>query len=171
VHFRDLGCFSFLAHDRVALAAFHCALDLRILMAGHDGELRRLGADGLVFGKRQADGFDAVLVPTLAEEVESLCDLRTRLQFLDPLIDLAEEDLVVTDSFFPVHVEVLSPTLGRNALPRIRLGRHPPRLPDLLHGREAVALGDDVLIIVRELVAVGDGEAAWASADRLVLLE
>jgi hypothetical protein len=138
-------------------------------MAGQNDELRRLRPDGLVFGKSQPDRFDALLVPALTDEVKAFLDSLPRLEFRDLLIDLAEENLVTSDPFFAIHDEGLSPL--RNLVARIRLGRHSPRLPNLLYGREAVVSGDDLLVHDGHLVPRGDRESPRAGANVLVFAE
>jgi hypothetical protein len=54
---------------------------------------------------------------------------------------------------------------------RIRLGRHSPRLPNLLYGREAVVSGDDLLVHDGHLVPRGDRESPRAGANVLVFAE
>jgi hypothetical protein len=56
----------------------------------------------------------------------------------------------------------------RNLVPRIRLGRHSPCVPNLLYGREAVVSGDDVLVHECHLVPGGDSESPRAGANVLV---
>src|SRR6476659_6050070 len=80
-----------LAHDVVALQPGDDGLDVRILVAGVDGELMRLGAELLVFSAGQADALDARSVAALADEVEGGFEVERLGKILDPLVDLPKD--------------------------------------------------------------------------------
>src|SRR5260221_74944 len=78
-----------LLHDHVARSAFHDSLDRGNLMAGHEHELRRTGANMLVLRKRELDQRVAAQAPAFAAERGRPAAIRRPLSGFDPLVDLS----------------------------------------------------------------------------------
>src|SRR6185312_4606513 len=121
-----------LAHDVVAVVAFHDALDVRYLVAGVHCELVRLRAQMLELGVSHLDALDARGIAALADQVERRRpEVEVLGECLDPLVDLAENGLVEADSLFTtrhVHLSRRSHTRRGGPRPRPPAAR-PPRGP------------------------------------------
>jgi len=90
-------------HDLIAVAAEDDLFDLGQLVTGCDDERRRIVARVLVGGQGQSHTQRAVDVRALAEELEnvSVLGLRDR-DLLDPLVQVAEQALVLRQAPFPL---------------------------------------------------------------------
>jgi hypothetical protein len=90
------------ANDVVGLAALDDVLDVRELVTRMDGEGLGIRADVLVLGSTHRERFDTLRIAALADEVERLgLDVERIGNFFDALVDLPEDGLVQSDSFFP----------------------------------------------------------------------
>lgn len=111
---RHAGLSGMLTDDPVAVAVGNNILDPLLLVSGENHEVRLVATNVLVGGKRQADLFRAVIVAAFTEEVglARLRSLSPRVplphDFLDPVVDVAEQTLVVSNATVSAHVQQLS---------------------------------------------------------------
>lgn len=94
--FRSASCFAFFLDHEETLVCDSDAFDPGILVVWEDDEVGWHGAYRLVLGPGYAHVLPAVRAVALAEELHRLVVRRNTLaDGLDPLVDLAEERLVL----------------------------------------------------------------------------
>lgn len=81
--------------DEVVGVRFDHALDVLDLVAGKDAELPWVPAQSFILGRPQGYDSHAGGVCAFAHEADFVAVPTAGLQLLDPLVDLAEEDLVL----------------------------------------------------------------------------
>src|SRR5215217_3291724 len=115
----DAGRFPELLDDRVVLALLDDSLELRVVVSELDREADGGASDRLVLCDRELDHLNAVRIGTFAEEL----GMRRVLGNLhDPLVDLADERLVVCSLLGMSVLHATVPSFGwTSASPKQRL--------------------------------------------------
>src|SRR5438105_2629330 len=114
-----------LPDEVVGAPAVDHLVDVRLLVAGIDGEVGRVGPQLLVLLPGHRDALDAGRVAALADEVQQLV-LETEVvgEVADPLVHLAEDRLVQPNAFLArAHGTTLWSSGGSGSPGRTRLAR------------------------------------------------
>jgi serine/threonine-protein kinase RsbW len=94
----DLGRLADLFHDDIGLFVLDDVLDRRNLVARHQHEMRRTRPHALVLIDGDLDEHVAAQAPAFATKRHRFPTLRRPLARFDPLVDVAEQGLVVCDA-------------------------------------------------------------------------